>query len=493
MLKFLSRALRVGVGLLALAAAIAVYQILVVTKPQVAKTVGLREPLRVAVMQLDARRVPRSWTGYGTARALDASDLAAEVGGRIVERPPTIEAGVRVGRGELIVRIDPSDYEQAVASARRNAEALRAELAGLEVDEARLGEQIELAREEIEAARRDLERARESVERGAGNESQLDQARVVLQSRKRSLAALRQQSELIPTRRSAARARLAAAEADLRLAERNLERTEIRAPFAGSLQSVDAEVGEWAGVGQTIARIVDLSRLEVPLRLPVSASGSLTPGDRVELRPDGEDLSEPSWSGEVQRIAPEADRDTRTLTVFAVFEQEIEPGAAGLLRPGRFVMGEVTASSGGPRLVLPRRVVTDGAVLVARALPEDDPALDRFDLSNADRIRRVQRVPVRVDRPIRATFPDLAPAEREWVVLGPGGPSGLGPTDDLQLRPGDLVILSNLDQLRPGDVIDARMPAGAGGRARAAEGDSASASESTPVARQSRDGPGDGR
>ena len=454
MLKFLSRALRVGVGLFALAIGVGVYQLLVLTKPEVATTVGLREPLRVEVMEAERRGVPRSWTGYGTARAMDASNLAAEVSGRVVERPPTIEAGVRVGKGELIARIDPSDFDRAVESAERSAEAIRAEIAGLEVDEARLNEQIELAGEEIEAARRDLDRARQSVERGAGNQSEIDQARVVLQTRLRAIAALRRQTELIPSQRAAARARLAAAESDLRLSERNLERTEMRAPFAGSLQSVEVEVGEWAAAGQTVARIVDLSRMEIPLRLPVSAGGFLRPGDGVELGPEGGG-NESGWVGEVQRVAPEADSDTRTLTVFAVIEQDPASGAAGLLRPGRFVMGEASSASSEPRLVLPRRVVSDDSVLVAREIPDGDPALERFDLSGVDRVRRVERVPVRVDRGIRASFEAIAPDEREWVVLR--GDSSSGNTDPAagDLAAGDLVILSNLDQLRPGDVIDA--------------------------------------
>ncbi|MEM0983899.1 MAG: HlyD family efflux transporter periplasmic adaptor subunit [Planctomycetota bacterium] len=450
-MKSISKVLRIGAGVVALLLALGIFFVLKETKPEADRTDGRRPPISVNVMVAESRDVPRVWSGYGTARAMDASNLAAEVDGRIVERPETIEAGVQVGQGELIVLVDPTNYEQALAAAQRNAEALRYELSGLEVEEQRLSEQIELSEEEVRVEERDLQRAEDAFERGAGSRSEVDRFRQVLQSQKRALTTLRQQFELIPSRRAALQARLLGAEADARLAEENVTRTQIRAPYAGTLQAVDVEEGEFIGRGQRVARVVDLARMEIPVRLPVTAGDSVRPGDRVLLRPDGND-NDTIWQGSVVRVAPEADRDSRTLTVFAEVRQDPRADRAQLLRPGRFVTAQVFAADRSARVLVPRRVVDVDRVLVAREVDDDDPALDRFDLTSSGRVRRIVEVQVNVDRALEGSFPEIDPIEDQWAALEQ---AGVDPTAALQ--PGDLVVLSNLDSLRPGSIIDARL------------------------------------
>ncbi len=483
MLKVLSVVFRAMIGVVALALALGLFVFLTATKPEAARRPEVTRAMVVRAMEVEPRDIAREFTGYGTARAMDAAEVAVEITARVLDRPATIEPGERVAEGDILLRLDPGDFEARAAALRRLIDATQAELGGLEVDESNLRAQVQSAEAEVEIAERDLERAREAQSRGAGTESQIDARLQALQAAQRAAAALRNQLELIPSRRASLEATLLSRQADLLVAERDLERATLRAPIAGVLQRVDAEEGEWVRAGDPVARIVDLRVIEVPLRLPVTAGAFVRPGDPVELRPDTE--ADRSWIGEVSRVAPEAEEQSRSIQVFVEVRQD-PAGDTAVLRPGRFVMGRVRTKGAEPRMVVPRRAIDINRVLVGTPLDIEERVearLAQFDsiieqtravdeeeaerlaaLSEAERrewVRRrepmrpavVREVEVNVSRSINARFPDLIADEDQWSVL-----SVEGTTASRALRPGDRLILSNLDQLRPGMVVDLRLP-----------------------------------
>lgn len=425
---------RGGLAALVLLAALAIVFVLVLSRPEIMPDDSTITPPIVEVVRAEARAVPRVWEGYGTARAMDAADVPAQVSARVVERPETAEAGEPIERGGLIVRLDETDFRERAAAAEQTVASLEADLAGLDIEERRLGEQVELAEGERELAQRDYERAQQADRRGVSSPGELDGKLAAVRSASRVVAGLRQQLDLIPSRRASTRARLAGERANLRVAEENLARTRVVSPIAGVLQSVGPEEGEWIAAGSSVARVVDLSRLEIPVRLPASASGTVGVGDRVDLRTDGDDGL--AWSGQITRVAPEADADARTITAYVEVRQD--PAAARALRPGRFVVGRVSGRAGEPLLIVPRRAVEDDRVFVAveagGGVEAGDPGASRVEARS-----------VRVLHYAEGRFPGLDPEEDEWAVLSGG-----------ELEPGASVIVSNLEQLRAGMVIEAR-------------------------------------
>lgn len=434
----ISVVVRGGVALLAIAIALGVFTMLRAARPTIEPDDSTVTPPIVDVVRVEARSVPRVWDGYGTARAMDAADVPAQVAGRVVERPDTVEAGEAIGAGGVIVRLDDTDYAAAAAAEEQSVRALEADLEGLDVEEQRLREQVELASAEREAAQRDYERAQEADRRGALSPGELDKKVTALRAAERALSALEQQRDLVPSRRAAIQAKLAGGRASLRVAQENLARATIASPIAGVLQSVGPEVGEWVGVGAQVARVVDLSHLEIPVRLPASASASVGVGDRVDLRTDGRD--EVRWQGTITRVAPEADASMRTITVFVEVRQDAS--GAGALLPGQFVVGRVTGRAGEPMLVVPRRAVEDDRVLVAV------PAAGEVEAGHPG-ASQVTAMNVRVVHHAEGRFPELDPQETEWAVV----------TSD-ELREGMAVIVSNLEQLRAGMVVEGNDRAG---------------------------------
>lgn len=426
-------------GLLAggvLVGALGVFAALALTRPTPPKHEGDGPALLVRTITVDRVDIPRVWEGFGTARAMDAADVPAQVGGRVVERPDRIEEGAAVSSGELLLRIDPIDYEQRVLAGQKRAEAVEADLSALEVEEANLRGQVSLAEEEERTAQRDYQRAVEARDAGAGSESEVDLRLAALRRSQRTLETLRQQLNVIPARRARLEAQLAVESATLRVDRENLTRTSVTSPLDGVLQFVGADEGEWVSTSQTVARVVDLRRIEAPLRLPMSARESVSVGDRVELRPDGP--TDAAWTGRVARIAPEGDRATRTLAVYVEVAQDpARDGDGPVLSPGRFVVGRVVTSRSRPRVLAPRRAVSGDRVLLAEA-------------DAGDATRRVRAVEVRVEHYYTGTVPGQDPREREWAVLDPAS----------SIDPGSVVILSNLDQLVEGMVVS--VPAGDG-------------------------------
>ncbi|MEL7472114.1 MAG: efflux RND transporter periplasmic adaptor subunit [Planctomycetota bacterium] len=449
--RWIALVFRGVVGLVALLIAVGVVAFAAAVRPEPEKQAIVEQAPLVRTTPVASAPVAREWTGYGTARAMDVAEVAAQVAARVEARPDAIEAGAPVAAGDLIVRLELIDFENRLEAARQLAEATRSELDGWDVENRRIGDQLALLQGELDIERRDYRRYVDALERGAGNTSEAERRQASVKRVEREFTSLAERSEMMPSRRAGVLARLAQQRAEVRLREQELARAEIRAPIGGYLQTVSVEEGELLSVGASVARIVDLSKIEVPLRIPVSAATSVSVGDGVRLSSDGEGSSTASsWEGRIERVAPEADASTRTLTVFVAVEQDPsgDRAAAGgsLLLPGQFVMGRVTAASRVTRLVVPRRAVDEEYVLIAR--PRDDGVSARAEA------RRV-----RVAHAIEGSLPEIDEAETQWLVL----------EVDSGLEAGDALIVSNLDALRDGSLV--RLRAAGEARVRAVSDD----------------------
>jgi RND family efflux transporter MFP subunit len=386
-----------------------------------------RPPASASVMvrTIESRHLPtdRVWSGYGTARTMQSAEIVAEVSGRVLERPAGIEPGQSVRKGELIVRLDDTDYINALDSARQALRSIEAQIDGLDVEEEQTRLQVQYAGAEIEAAKRDLARVDEAIAANAGTAGERDALLTKLLGTQRLLASLQQQLDLIPSRRMRLQAELSSQRASERIAQLNVDRASITAPFDSEIQTVMPREGDWVAMGTSVARLVDLSQLEVPLKLPASASSWVRVGDTVNMwvrSPGGE----PERVGEIVRVAPEADVASRTITVYAEVRQD--PSDPDRLLPGQFVHGRVVTHDEHDRVILPRRAVQSESVFVVG------------ELANGSRL--VESVPVRVAYSFEGRRPALDPIETQWVALE----LGYEPVE------GSPVVVSLFDQLVEG-------------------------------------------
>ncbi|HRP07781.1 MAG TPA: efflux RND transporter periplasmic adaptor subunit [Gemmatimonadales bacterium] len=161
-------------------------------------------------------------------------------------------------------------------------------------------------------------------------------------------------------RRAFARASsgLETAEVDVREAKLNLERAEIRAPFAGMIERVEVSVGERISSGEDIAEVVDITNLRVEARvmetdIPLLARG----GDaeiRVAAQPDKPIL------GRIAAVLPTVDSSGKAGTAVVRIRGD------GKLRPGMYADVRLEADRLQDRIIVPKRAVVerDGRPLV---------------------------------------------------------------------------------------------------------------------------------
>ncbi len=158
---------RIVVGTLMLIVAFTLVSILIKTKEENKMKPPGSNALVVRTIEVVHQSSSRVWSGYGTVQSMASIDVVAEVGGRVIERPESIEAGRKIKKGDLIVGLDDVDFVNALEAAQSAAKSLEAQLMGLHVEDEQLRTQIVYVGEEIEAAQRDLDRTDEAIEAGA--------------------------------------------------------------------------------------------------------------------------------------------------------------------------------------------------------------------------------------------------------------------------------------------------------------------------------------
>jgi RND family efflux transporter MFP subunit len=295
--------------------------------------------------------------GSGTVRPKAEIDLAPQVGGRVAYVSPSLVSGGRVAAGELLVRIEDADYENAVLQAR--AQVAQDSVSVLEaLEEARIAEA-----EYQQFLRRQRRMASPGSAVGGDEEAQPPASPLTLR---------RPQVQ-------AAQASLARSEAQLADAALALSRTDLRAPFDGVVRSESVDVGAFANPGQALARL--LSTEEVEVKIPLSdEDASLLPDLWTAGSTEGPQLPATvhadfgqgryRWQGYVHRVEAALDEETRTIDVVVRVPSpfrsgEAETGSADEdtngppLLIGQFVDVKIDGKEGRYHVV-PRRAVQPG-------------------------------------------------------------------------------------------------------------------------------------
>jgi len=216
-------------GVLILASVLA-FVALWMLRPAPEKKLATTPALLVRTTPVRYQTVQIMVPSQGTVTAATRTPMVTEVAGKIVQVSPQFQVGGFFRQGEVMIEIDPSDYEVALKRANSILAANHAKLA--------------------------LEQAR--AEQGLKDWQRLDQGRQKgpsdLVLRKPQLAE--------------AEAAVAFAQADVERARRDLERSHIRAPYDALVREKSADLGQFVGVGTVLGRIVAIDHVEV--RLPLS-------------------------------------------------------------------------------------------------------------------------------------------------------------------------------------------------------------------------------
>ena len=267
--------------------------------------------------------------------------LRPDVTGKVIDVSPKLLDGGRFDEDELILRIDPFDYQASIdelTAQRQEAEARHAELlANRTMEEMSL----KLDREQLDLVARDVERYERLSGSRAASEKSYDDAKIAL-SRQTGTVQQRQQSvAMLDAKLDQQAAVIARLDVTKRQAERELAETEIRAPFGGVVTDVGAQLGQRLYSGDSIARLIDDQQLDIRFELPDADFGRLWSQGLIDRDVIGRwKLGTTVFETEakVDRVVSTIDSSSGGVTVYARITDN--PGNAPL-RPGAFIEVEM--------------------------------------------------------------------------------------------------------------------------------------------------------
>lgn len=312
-----------------LVAAIGIAILMFKTGPTADETAEQRPLPPVETMAVEIGDFPVEIETQGTVESRRETQLAAELSARVVAVAETLRRGGHVTQGDVLVRLEATDFEAALAEAR--SALADAELA--------------LAQEEARG-----EQARVDWDRLGG-------------SRTANPLALRE------PQLASARARAEAARAAVILAERNVTRTEIRAPFDAAVREVMVEVGAVTRPGEPVANLFTAGDLEIRLPLTLEDYGFLKFNDdgsvdaRITLTGTlgGREVA---WRANPVRLDAEIDRRTMSAFLIARLTPNEAPEVRAMPPVGLFVNATVSGDTLSDVALIPRRALREGGEVI---------------------------------------------------------------------------------------------------------------------------------
>jgi RND family efflux transporter MFP subunit len=316
----------IGIGAL-------VFVVLSATKPKLERTQPPVPKPMVNIARVKTRPQVVIIRGEGTVRPLREIQLVPQVNGKVVYVSRALVDGGEFQKGDVLLRIDPVDYQLALTLAQARVKDSESKL--------------KVAEEEAAVSREEWQLLYEADPQN-----------------KQIPALVAKEPQL-----AAAKAKLAADHADLQKAKLNLERTEIKAPFDGRVAEENVDIGQYVSTGQPLATLFSTNQAEivvpfenedlywfhVPGFTPGNERGSVV---SVSTRIAGR---ESFWPGRVVRAEGKLDERTRMINVVIRVDKPYEtkpPLAAGL-----FVTVEIKGRTLENALMLPRSALRENNIV----------------------------------------------------------------------------------------------------------------------------------
>ncbi len=375
---------RLWLSLAILLASLLVVVLLVITRPEANTEVKPTPVPRVEVTRVAVRDIQPEVEVTGVLRPWQTARLRFEVSGEV--RARHVEPGQPVATGDVLLELDDADYQDALIEAQSQLDETRATL---KRDHALL----DLARENRRLAEREFQRLEKLGEGSLASQSTREGARqklLALQSEEASLEFSLESNQARVTRQQAA----------VNRAQRNLHRTRLIAPFAGRINQVLVEVGDYVPPNTQVMELIDTQTLELQLSVSGDVAAALTLGQPLDVR-----LEDRQVPGRLVALQVDPDPQTHTHPL------RVRVDGEGLL-PGQL-----------GRVGVPLRPRSDARVVPTTALLQEEGQHYLFVI-NGHRLER------------RRVLPGVRDAD--WQVIRSG------------VDPGETVVARDVDVLSEG-------------------------------------------
>jgi multidrug efflux pump subunit AcrA (membrane-fusion protein) len=288
----------------------------------------------------------------GTVQASRKANLFFRVSGPIIE--VTVKPGDYVKQGQVIMRIDPRDYQKRVDSLKNTLISALSRLAAMKngdrpEDLAILQREYQAVSAKLEESEHDFQRISKLYKCKAASQAAHDQSKSRYTVALAELEVIKQR--LVKAKKGARKEDIAAAEAEgrriateLRIAQDQLNDTYLKAPFSGIITKQLIEKFEMAKASTPVLVLHDISCIEITIDLPASNMLNIDTLKNKEYDITYSPIPDRKFKAKLKEWSTEADPETRTYKLtFAMYQ----PRDVNIL-PGMTaeVTGHFTASAG---------------------------------------------------------------------------------------------------------------------------------------------------
>jgi RND family efflux transporter MFP subunit len=286
----------------------------------------------VRVFPVEQKQIRRNVESVGSLFPLEEVTVSSEVEGRVEQ--VLVDVGDHVSAGQTIVKVVPTELQLTLDQQRANLQQARARL-GLseksdDLKDVRAAAEVKKAAADLADAEQKYNRAKTLYEQGLLPKQNLDEA----ESR---YNAARAAYDLSVQAVENLRGQLAQSRAAAALAQKKVNDSLIRAPFAGQIKERTVTQGQYLKVQTPVMSIVNIDPLRVRLKVPEKMAAWVKSGQQVTVSVEA--YPDRTFSGKISRINPSVDQQTRAFEVEALIENH-----ESLLKPGFFVKATIPSS-----------------------------------------------------------------------------------------------------------------------------------------------------
>lgn len=276
---------------------------------------------------------------YGQTIAGRRVDLRSLVGGEVVDTGANLREGGVIKKGEVLLRVDPFQYEGALDEAKAKLAEARARYREIEATIENEQDALARSKEQLVISKRDLQRAVPLAKRGTVSKKVADDRRLVVSEREQSVELRSNNLSIQQARADQQRAIISQLDWGVRRATRNLEDTVLNAPFDAYVTSVSAEVGRIVSANDQVATLLDANWVDVRFSLSDRQYGRIVSNKRG-LEGIAVDVlwhvgdTPVRYRARIQRVAAEIAAEKGGVDIYAQLD---DPNTPVSIRAGAFV------------------------------------------------------------------------------------------------------------------------------------------------------------
>jgi RND family efflux transporter MFP subunit len=325
--------------ILVLALGIVTFVGLKATKPEVPQRPARETVWAVKAIEADISTYRPELILYGQSVAGRRVELRSLVAGEVIETGKHMREGGVVKKGEVLLRIDPFQYEGKLIEAKARLAEARAKAREIEATIESEHDALKRSKEQLVIAKRDLARAVPLAEKGTVSQKVADDRRMIVSEREQGLDQRLNNLDIQQARADQQNAVISQLGWGVRQAERNLEDTVLEAPFDAYVTGVTAETGRIVGANDQVATLIDANWVDVRFTLSnrqygriVSSEQTLIGREVTVLWHVGDKPIE--YKARIERVGAEIAAEKGGIEIYARIANPNKPTP---IRPGAFV------------------------------------------------------------------------------------------------------------------------------------------------------------